>query len=214
MRLKNIPGAREKIAESGFVEHDPKARRAHWNRGEYQKLWMELGMGKGKFLYTMAQQNPDILFLGVEKYSSVLYKAILRMEEAPLTNLCFLREDAEELPLFFDEGEAGRIFLNFSDPWPKDRHAKRRLTSSRFLDLYQRVLEDQGEIHFKTDNVDLFEFSVEQFEEHPAFELLAVTRDLHHDGQLVQGNIMTEYEERFSRKGQKICKLVARKNNQ
>ena len=208
MRLKNIPGAREKISESEFVVQAPGERKGTWKEG-YDQLWIELGMGKGKFLYEMAERHPEIFFVGIEMYSSVLYKAVLRMEKRSVENLIFVREDAGNLEEFFEPEEVDRIFLNFSDPWPKDRHAKRRLTSSRFLKIYRKVLKDGGEIHFKTDNQNLFSFSIQEIESDPDWKLTFETWDLHGEKELLEENVMTEYEERFSKKGQKICKLIA-----
>ena len=156
---------------------------------------------------TLAHQNPHINYIGIEKYSSVLIRALEKMEEDPLPNIRFIRMDAEKLTDMFDKWEIARIYLNFSDPWPKDRHAKRRLTSQAFLARYDRILEPAGHIEFKTDNQDLFTFSLEQVE--PAgWKLDACTRDLHHDAELNEGNVMTEYEEKFSSAGNPICKMI------
>ena len=156
----------------------------------------------------LARRNPDINYLGMERYSSVLLRALQKMEEEPLPNLYFLCEDAAELPEMFATGELNRIYLNFSDPWPKDRHAKRRLTSRQFFARYDAILKPDGRLEFKTDNQDLFTFSLEEIPE-AGWHLDASTRDLHHDSVLNEGNIMTEYEEKFSSKGNPICKLIA-----
>ena len=166
-------------------------------------------MGKGRFISTLAAQNPDINYVGIEKYSSVLLRAVEKQEELQLPNLRFIRMDAENICEVFGAGEVDRIYLNFSDPWPKDRHAKRRLTSRQFLERYDQFLAPDGRIEFKTDNQDLFTFSVEEIEESPIWNLDASTRDLHHDSKMNEGNIMTEYEEKFSSMGNPICKLIA-----
>ena len=210
MRLKHIKGAEEAIAANAFVIQDAKERPGKWQElfGNEHPLRIEIGMGKGQFLMKLARQNPEINYLGMERYSSVLLRALQKMEEEPLPNLYFLCEDAAELPEMFAEGELDRIYLNFSDPWPKARHAKRRLTSPEFLARYDQVLSPAGQLEFKTDNVGLFDFSLDSVEE-AGWKLLGCTRDLHHDARMNEGNIMTEYEEKFSAKGNPICKLIA-----
>ena len=165
-------------------------------------------MGKGRFLHTLAKSNPQINYVGIEKYSSVLLRAIQKMEEDERPNLKFIRMDAEDIDKVFGKGEVDRIYLNFSDPWPKDRHAKRRLTSRQFFARYDQILKKEGHLEFKTDNQDLFTFSLEEVPE-AGWKLDASTRDLHHDPVLSEGNVMTEYEEKFSFKGNPICKLIA-----
>ena len=209
MRLRNIPGAKDAIEESIYVIQNPQENKGCWDKvfPQNQPIHLEVGMGKGRFLMTLARQNPHINYIGIEKYSSVLIRALEKMEEDPLPNIRFIRMDAEKLTDMFDKWEIARIYLNFSDPWPKDRHAKRRLTSQAFLARYDRILEPAGHIEFKTDNQDLFTFSLEQVE--PAgWKLDACTRDLHHDAELNEGNVMTEYEEKFSSAGNPICKMI------
>lgn len=209
MRLRNITGSREIIAESPYVIHEEE-----WKPGCISELFgngkpvhIEIGMGKGKFLYTMAKKNPQINYVGIEKYSSVLLRAIQRMETEELPNLRFIRMDAEELGRVFGENEVGRIYLNFSDPWPKDRHAKRRLPSREFLGRYDRILEKEGRLEFKTDNRALFDFAVEELT--PAgWKIEEITYDLHGDSALSRDNVMTEYEEKFSSEGKPICKYI------
>lgn len=157
----------------------------------------------------LARQNPQINYIGIERYTSVLLRAVQKIDEDPLDNVHFLCIDAATLPEIFDHNEVDRIYLNFSDPWPKDRHAKRRLTSREFLARYNKILTADGRIEFKTDNQDLFTFSLEEIEASELWHLDASTRDLHHDPKMNQGNIMTEYEEKFSSKGNPICKLIA-----
>lgn len=214
MRLKNVPGAREAIAASTFCIQEDRQQelKGHWQSvfPAKQPLHIEIGMGKGQFLYGMALAHPDINYLGIEKYSSVLLRAIQKMEAAPLPNLRFLRMDAEELCSVFAPGEIDRIYLNFSDPWPKDRHAKRRLPSRQFLARYDQILAKAGVIEFKTDNQGLFDFALEELE--PAgWVPLLVTRDLHSDPEACAGNIMTEYEEKFSAMGNPIYKYIIKR---
>lgn len=212
MRLKNVPGAREVIADSIYCIHDPeeqKSLKGQWRSlfENEQPLHIEIGMGKGQFIYGMAVAHPEINYIGIEKYSSVLIRAIQKMEEAPLPNLRFIRMDAEEICEVFGNGEVDRIYLNFSDPWPKDRHAKRRLPSRQFLARYDEILKKEGQLEFKTDNQGLFDFALEELE--PAgWKSVVVTRDLHADPVLSQGNIMTEYEEKFSSMGNPIYKYI------
>ncbi|MBR3103980.1 MAG: tRNA (guanosine(46)-N7)-methyltransferase TrmB [Lachnospiraceae bacterium] len=209
MRLRNITGSREVIAENEFVIHDPEKRRGQWKSvfGNDRPIRLEIGMGKGRFLMTLAVQHPEINYLGIEKYSSVLLRALQKMEEDPLPNLRFIRMDAEYITDVFAEEEIDRIYLNFSDPWPKDRHAKRRLPSRQFLERYDQILQKDGIIEFKTDNRGLFDFAVEEIAE-TKWKIDAVTYDLHHDEKMMEGNVMTEYEERFSSQGNPICKYV------
>ena len=211
MRLKNVKGSREAIAAHPGVIHDPEAHKGSWKDvfGNNNPVRLEIGCGKGRFLTDLSRENRDINYVGVEKYSSVLLRAIQKMEEEPLDNLIFIRMDAEEITDVFDKDEVDRIYLNFSDPWPKDRHAKRRLESRQFLARYKEILKSKGLIEFKTDNNDLFEFALEEINEED-WILVASTRDLHADAKLNEGNIMTEYEEKFSKFGNKICKLIAR----
>lgn len=209
MRLRNITGSRERIAESCFVVREPHEWRGRWRElfGNENPIRIEIGMGKGKFLYTLAAENPYINYIGIEKYSSVLLRAIQKMEEEELPNLRFIRMDAEELTEVFGEGEVDRIYLNFSDPWPKDRHAKRRLPSSQFLMRYDKVLKPEGRLEFKTDNRALFDFAMEELPR-AGWKTEAVTYDLHHEKELLSGNIMTEYEEKFSALGNPIYKYI------
>ena len=209
MRLRNITGARDVIAGSEYVIQEPTEYKGRWkevfeNPGE---LHIEVGMGKGKFLNEMARRNPHINYIGIDMYSSVLLRALQKMEADPLPNLKFLCIDARILPEVFDKGEVDHIYLNFSDPWPKDRHAKRRLPSRQFLNRFDQILKEDGRISFKTDNRELFDFAIEELE--PAgWKAEVITYDLHADAVLCDGNVMTEYEEKFSSKGNPICKYV------
>lgn len=209
MRLRNIPGAREAMVESEFVVNEPKENKGKWNEifGNDNPIRIEVGMGKGRFIMQLAAQNPRINYIGIEKYSSVLLRALEKQEEEKLSNIMFIRMDAEEIAEVFAEGEVDRIYLNFSDPWPKDRHAKRRLTSGQFLARYDSILKKDGVVEFKTDNRVLFDYSVEEVE--PAgWHIEALTYDLHNDEKMNEGNIMTEYEEKFSGMGTPINKMI------
>ena len=210
MRLRNVPGAREVMVENQYVFTEPEGMKGTWSEvfNNDNPVRIEIGMGKGRFVSTLAQLNPDINYVGIEKYSSVLLRAVEKQDELNLPNLRFIRMDAEAITEVFDRGEVDRIYLNFSDPWPKDRHAKRSLTSRQFFERYNIILKKDGQVEFKTDNRPLFDFSVEEVKE-AGWQLRAVTYDLHNDAKLCEGNVMTEYEERFSAAGNPICKLIA-----
>lgn len=214
MRLRNITGSREVIGESRFVVHEPERLLGRWRGrfGNENPVRVEIGMGKGRFLMEMAKRHPDINFIGIEKYSSVLLRAIQKLEESEqdgewLPNVALIRMEAEDIGKVFGEGELDRIYLNFSDPWPKARHAKRRLPSGQFLARYDRILKRDGEVEFKTDNRELFEFAVEEATE-AGWKVKALTHDLHGDESLCRGNVMTEYEERFCAEGNPIYKYI------
>ena len=210
MRLRNIPGSREVIAENPWCIPETQKTKGKWQTifQNQNPIHIEIGMGKGQFIMTLAKQNPKINYIGIEKYSSVLLRALQKIEEEPLENIRFIRMDAENICEMFEKDEIDRIYLNFSDPWPKDRHAKRRLTSRQFFLLYPQILKKSGTVEFKTDNTDLFNFSLEEIKE-AGWNLDQYTRNLHQDIQMNQGNIMTEYEERFSSIGNPIYKLIA-----
>ena len=285
MRLRNVPGAREEIDKHPLCIQEDTPRAGTWSKifGNEHPIRIEIGMGKGQFLTTLALQNPEINYVGIEKFSSVLVRALEKADaiagknsadeipagktpasdptstndtqandpvhpgeippagpaetgkrmpagssrpdestapaqgsippaqkygaETVFTNLRFLRMEAEDICSMFAPGEVDRIYLNFSDPWPKDRHAKRRLTSHRFLARYDRILKESGRVEFKTDNTELFEFSLAEAAA-AGWSLDACTRDLHHNPELMAGNILTEYEAKFSAEGNAICKLV------
>ena len=212
MRLRNIPGARETIAESRWIVQDPASLKGKWRErfGNGGPLHLEIGTGKGRFINQLAQENPGINYVGIEKYSSVLIRALDKLDESGIENLLFIRGDAELICEYFGEGEVEKIYLNFSDPWPKDRHAKRRLPSKEFLRRFAQILSKDGTIEFKTDNRALFDFAVGEVEQ-GGFKILEITYDLHNDPLMREGNIMTEYEERFSAKGNPICKYILAK---
>lgn len=210
MRLRNIPGADEVIAQSEHVIQNPQEYKGKWNEVFHNNnpIQIEIGMGKGQFLMKLAELNPNINYIGIEKYTSVILRAVQKRNEIEISNLKLICMDAEDIIHVFEKGEVNKIYLNFSDPWPKDRHSKRRLTSKEFLNRYDNILHDDGTIEFKTDNKKLFEFSLEEIKE-SKWNLVAHTFDLHHDSVLSDGNIMTEYEEKFSLKGNPIHKLIA-----
>ena len=192
----------------GLTEGNEPAARTAGSR----PLHIEIGMGKGNFLLEMARRNPDVDYIGIEQYSSVLVHPVRRLDEmkqagTPLTNILLMRVNAELLTDLFAPGEVDRIYLNFSDPWPKDRHAKRRLPGRVFLGRYAAVLSAGGRVEFKTDNRGLFDFALEESKE-AGWTLDACTYDLHHDAVLSEGNVMTEYEAKFSAQGNPICKLI------
>lgn len=209
MRLRNITGSREIIAGSAYVIHDPERYKGRMKElfGNSHPLHIEIGMGKGRFIMELAALHPEINYIGIEKYSSVLLRAIQKMEQNELPNLKFIRMDAEDITEVFEKEEVDRIYLNFSDPWPKDRHAKRRLPSKEFLARYDRILKKEGKLEFKTDNRDLFDFALEELPL-AGWKAEKVSFDLHHDEEMNRGNIMTEYEERFSALGNPICKYI------
>lgn len=217
MRLRNVTGSREVIAGSDYVVHEEGLKECPgtWHNifGNQNPIYIEIGMGKGKFIHTLAKLHPEINYVGIEKYSSVLIRAIQKMEQEELPNLKFIRMEAEEIDQVFGAGEVDRIYLNFSDPWPKDRHAKRRLPSREFLARYEKILAKDGWIEFKTDNRELFDFAVEELES-AGWRARVITYDLHGDESLMQGNVMTEYEEKFSAMGNPICKYIIEKNRE
>lgn len=213
MRLRNIPGADEAIADSPHCIQEPMAEKGRWHLifGNENPIHIEIGMGKGQFIMKLAKEHPDINYIGIERYSSVLLRALQKMEIEPLPNIRFLCMDASIITEVFDKEEVAKIYLNFSDPWPKERHAKRRLTSRKFFERYDKILAGNGVVEFKTDNDDLFAFSMEEVAE-AGWTLDAHTFDLHHDPVLNEGNVMTEYEEKFSSLGHPIHKLIARRS--
>ena len=209
MRLRNVPGARETIIENQFSVQQPEQMKGKWAEvfQNDHPIHIEVGMGKGQFIIEMARRNPEVNYIGIEKYSSVLVRAVEKLEDFEQDNLRLIRMDAENIEEVFDKDEVDRIYLNFSDPWPKDRHAKRRLTSEGFLNLYHTILNPDGYIQFKTDNRDLFDFSVETAENSPIWNIKELTYDLHHS-EFFEGNIMTEYESKFVAEGKPICRFV------
>lgn len=212
MRLRHIRGAEESIASSPYVIQEPKTRRGNWDQVfcNSNPIEIEVGMGKGRFIMELAQTHPDINYIGIERYSSVLLRGLEKRSQLDLDNILFMCIDAKTLPDIFAPCEVSRIYLNFSDPWPKDRHAKRRLTSPAFMGVYGKILAPGGTVEFKTDNRELFEYSLESI---PAsgWTILSHTFDLH-NSPMAEGNVMTEYEMKFAGEGKPICRLVASKS--
>lgn len=204
MRLRHKPWAKDKLLQyPEYVVQNPESLKGKWNE-EFQNdhpLHIEVGTGKGQFIYGMAKTNPDINYIGIEMQDSVIVSALDKIIEEPLPNLKLLNIDGTNLQDYFAKDDVERVYLNFSDPWPKNRHEKRRLTYKTFLKLYEDILVDNGEIHFKTDNQGLFEYSLRSFSEYGLL-LKFVSLDLHNSD--FDNNIMTEYEEKFSARGQRI----------
>ncbi len=210
MRLRHIPGAEQMIEESPYVIQEPKEKKGTWKElfGNDNPIHIEIGMGKGQFIIEMARRNPDVNYIGIERYSTVLVKALRKREQTELTNLYFMCIDARLLAEVFASGEVAKIYLNFSDPWPKDRHAGRRLTSPQFMAVYHQFLAADGSVEFKTDNRELFDYSLEAIPG-AGWKILASTFDLHNNSEMNEGNVMTEYETKFSAEGKPICKLIS-----
>lgn len=208
MRLRNKPWAAEYIeAHPDVIIPNPEDYKGKWHEvfGNDNPVHIEVGTGKGQFVLGMAKQNPDINYIGIELFDSVIVCALERVVEAEKpANLRLLKVNGAKLQEYFTKGDVSRVYLNFSDPWPKKRHAKRRLTHEGFLKLYESLLIENGEIHFKTDNRGLFEYSLVSMN-HYGMRLNYVSLDLH--AEMPEDNIMTEYEEKFSAKGQPIYRL-------
>ncbi len=202
MRLRNVKKAFERIDGFEKVIKDPMNHKGKWSEffGNTNPIHIEIGMGKGGFLIDLARANQDINYIGFEKFTVVLVKGLEKIEkEEGIDNLHVVRYDASDILEMFEENEVDQIYLNFSDPWPKDRHYKRRLTYRDFLKKYNTVLKEDGVIKFKTDNDELFDYSIEEMEA-CGMNLLKLTRDLHGSDYVV-GNIMTEYETKFASMG-------------
>ena len=208
MRLKNIKGAGEKVLNGKYVINNPKDYIGKWKElfGNDNPIHIEIGMGKGKFILDNALSNPNINYIGIEMYDSVILRAVEKTNELELNNLYLIRIDATLIEEIFDK-EIDVIYLNFSDPWPKDRHAKRRLTSPRFLARYDKIFRGTSRIIQKTDNLPLFEYSLESLKEY-GYNIDYVSYDLHSDKDNI---ITTEYEDKFTNMGIKINYLEASK---
>ncbi len=209
MRMRKKPNLIPRLERcSSVIVSEPEAMRGYWLRSSgYSRLFVELGCGKGRFTAETAKSLDDTLLLALERVPEAMVVAAERVIAEEQENVLFILRDVEILPLILAAGEADRLYINFCDPWPGKRHAKRRLTSGRFLQFYREVLHDGGEIWFKTDNNELFEFSLEQFAEN-GFSLHEITRDLHGCGPT---GTMTDYEVKFHMQGVKINRCVARK---
>lgn len=209
LRLKNVKNASMIINESAYVVRDFKNNKGKWNEvfGNNNPIRIEIGMGKGDFIIGMAKKNPNVNFIGIEMFDSVIVRAVQKLEDQNIPNLRLIRMDANYINDAF-KSEIDVIYLNFSDPWPKKRHAKRRLTSKEFLSKYDDVFKNEKVIIQKTDNTDLFAFSIESLSIY-GYTLKNVTLDLYNN--MIEGNVATEYEKRFNEKGVKICRLEAYK---
>lgn len=206
-KKKNLVPRMERC--SALQVKDPAAQKGHW-RDLYpgaKEVHLEIGCGKGSFTVGTAQQNPEVLLIAIERVPDAMVVAMERARERELTNVFFIDGDAEKLGEMFEPGELDCIYINFCDPWPSNRHAKRRLTHVNFLRSYRPLLKDGGEIQFKTDNRPLFDFSLEQFPE-AGYDLSQVTYNLHAFGPC---GIMTDYEAKFSAQGVAINRCVATK---
>lgn len=197
MRLKNNPNASKWLENSKYVTQNPVFENKN-------PVCLEIGMGKGDFIINMAIKYPDINFIGVEKYATVLMQAVKKLENLELPNLKLMLLDASSINEVFDK-KIDTLYLNFSDPWPKKRHSKRRLTSSNFLEKYDSIFVNDPHIIFKTDNRNLFEFSIVSLSNY-GYKINDISLDLHSSN---QENVETEYERKFSSKGSLIYKLDA-----
>lgn len=210
MRLKKVPGALERIEASDYVIKDGKEYFGKYETlfEKKQPIHIEIGMGKGKFITEMAQLHPEINYIGIEKFDSVLIRALEKQEEMELSNLKLMRLDAEMIDEVFNH-EIDRIYLNFSDPWPKKRHAKRRLTSKEFLKAYDSIFKTTKEIIMKTDNRKLFEYSIMSFTNY-GYQIEEISLNLYDDD--IKENVATEYETKFHNLGYPIYRIVVKKD--
>ena len=210
MRMRKKPNLIPRMERCSRVQiQDPAAIKGEWLKtyNEYSALWLELGCGKGRFTANTAEKNPNVLLVGVEKVADAMVVGMERVCDSGIDNVRFIDTDVLALPIIFEQSEVDRIFINFCDPWPRSKEAKHRLTSPGFLEIYESVLKPDGEIHFKTDNQPLFEYSVETFVAE-GWTLSELTRDLHENGPV---GVMTDYEAKFYEHGVKINRLVAKK---
>lgn len=209
MRLRNVKGANDKIIKSKYIILDFEKYKGQFNKlfENNNPIHLEIGMGKGDFLIGNALKYPNINFIGIEKFDSVIVRAVEKLEEYDLPNLKIIRVDANLVnDIFFKEIDV--LYLNFSDPWPKDRHAKRRLTSTYFLEKYENIFKNEKCIIMKTDNRHLFEFSLKEFVSFN-YKIEDISLDLHKED--LSLNVLTEYEKKFSEKGNPIYKVVVKK---
>ena len=207
MRVRRVPGAYEALlSHKRYFIANPEDNKGKWHHvfGNNHPIHAEFGGGKGRFIIALAQKHPEINYIMVDAVTEVALKAVERAEKHDLPNLRIIQIDLQFVLNYFSEGELDRIYLNFSDPWPKKRHYKRRLTYRDFMSTYQKVLKEDGWIHFKTDNKGLFEFSLNEFAD-MNLKMKHISLDLHKD--LSIENIMTEYEEKFSSLGHPIYRV-------
>jgi tRNA (guanine-N7-)-methyltransferase len=210
MRVRKKPWVAERIQDfSNIVVAEPREHKTRWREffGNDHPLHIEVGTGKGRFVTTLAQMNPNTNYIGMEYVMDIMYYAAQKAAHHQLKNIALLCFDVGEILDVFSNGEVNRLYINFCDPWPKNRHAKRRLTHRDFLARYKQLLVPQGEIHFKTDNEQLFEFSLNEIAGDRDFQLKNISLDLHNSD--ITGNVMTEYEEKFSNQGMKIFRCEA-----
>ena len=212
MRLRKVKDASEKLKrdDNKYYIEDAKLLKGNWNNvfNNTNPIHIEIGCGKGQFMIALAKRHPDRNYVAIEKYDSVLLRTLEKAMEEDLDNLKLACMDANTISDYFQKEEVSRIYLNFSDPWPKTCHAKRRLTSKLFLDQYREILKQDGEIFQKTDNRGLFEFSLESFNNN-GFKLSHISLDLHKDAEKYPNNITTEFEDKWSKLGP-IYRLEAR----
>ena len=209
MRVRNRKGATELLeAHPQYVILNPADAKGRWQEifGNDHPIHVEVGGGKGAFVSGMAKANPEINYIGIDIQKSVLSYALDKVLATDVSNIKLLWVDGSDLTDYFEEGEIDRLYLNFSDPWPKKRHEKRRLTYQSFLATYQQILPENGEIHFKTDNRGLFEYSLVSFSQY-GMKLKGVWLDLHASD--FEDNVLTEYEQKFANKGQVIYRVEA-----
>ena len=209
MRVRNRKGATELLeANPQYVVLNPEDAKGKWHEifGNDHPIHIEVGSGKGAFITGMAKANPEINYIGIDIQKSVLSYALDKVLEADVPNIKLLWVDGDSLTNYFEDGEIDQLYLNFSDPWPKKRHEKRRLTYKTFLDTFKQILPEHGEIHFKTDNRGLFEYSLVSFSQYGMI-LKGVWLDLHASD--FEGTVMTENEKTFSSKGQVIYRVEA-----
>ncbi len=208
MRLRNVKNKEEILNSTTYLEKEPESNKGKWKEvfNNSNDIHIEIGMGKGDFIIENALTYPNINFIGIEKYDSVIARAIEKLNDKELPNLRLIRMDANKIDEVFDK-EISEIYLNFSDPWPKKRHAKKRLTSEVFLEKYKKLFKGDISITMKTDNMHLFEYSLESLSKN-GFILEKVSLDLHNSD--IENNIETEYEKKFVAKGNNIYYLKAK----
>ncbi|WNB93097.1 tRNA (guanosine(46)-N7)-methyltransferase TrmB [Bacillus sp. NEB1478] len=209
MRQRFKSWAKDKLVDNPeFVSVDPVSMKGKWHTffGNSNPIHLEVGTGKGQFINGMGKQNPTINYMGMELYDSIIITALDRILENDLSNVKLIRADAAHLLDYFEPNEIDQVYLNFSDPWPKNKHAKRRLTHESFLAQYETILKPNSEIHFKTDNQGLFEYSLHSMSKYGMF-FNDISLDLHQSN--MPDNVMTEYEEKFSERGSRIYRMEA-----
>ncbi|OEF99201.1 tRNA (guanosine(46)-N7)-methyltransferase TrmB [Vulcanibacillus modesticaldus] len=215
MRLRKRPWVKEEIMQyTSYTVVNPENHKGVWHKlfQNNNPIYVELGTGRGRFITSHAQNNPEINYIAIEQKQEVLVQAIRKANHLELSNIKFILGNVNRILDFFGQGEISRIYLNFIDPWPKKRHAKRRLTHQRFLDMYKHILNDNGEIHFKTDNELLFEFSLNELSGQK-FRLSNISLNLYRDEHNLAQHIQTEYEEKFINQGKPIYRLEAKKES-